>query len=520
MLKCKQSNIINIDDLNINRFDLKINDKINPNESCSKNRDKHNLKESSSISVGALKFEELSSKNAEKLKLLSQKCPYLLACYSAGQLLMWKDFYNASFATISGCVVIKLTINKQEQFLFPFAYEENADINEALTKVEKYASKNYIPYSFFAVPRSEISSVVARYTNVSFSVNRNASDYIYLSTDMQNFIGKKYSGQRNHINKFKKLYPDAVFRELNDQDNDKKKLQKFWGKYENDFNKTMPLAKLELEYSKEVFSSLKSGTDYMACIELDDEIISVCYGEKCGDVLIIHIEKSLNDFDGVYQFMVNNFAKNYGDDCKYINREDDAGNRGLRISKIQYKPLKIEEKISAQINSELTMLKELPKISTDNLTIEIIEEKETELYNKLCLDDNHNKYWGYDYHEHMEGQPPYDYFYKGAKTDFENRVSLTMAIRYNGNFIGEAVICEFDFRGNANLGIRILPEYTGKGFGNEAFSALVSYAIYELGLSGVTAYCYKQNTPSFNMLSSCMVLVKEDDKYYYFKQTT
>ncbi|MDD4699445.1 MAG: GNAT family N-acetyltransferase, partial [Oscillospiraceae bacterium] len=88
-----------------------------------------------------------------------------------------------------------------------------------------------------------------------------------------------------------------------------------------------------------------------------------------------------------------------------------------------------------------------------------------------------------------------------------------------GNFIGEAVICEFDFRGSANLGIRLLPAYTGKGFGKEAFSALADYAIYVLGLSTVTAYCFKQNISSFHMLSSCMTLVKEDEKYYYFKKT-
>lgn len=518
MLKCKESKLINVEKLNINTFNSKYSEKTKLNESCLKVIDKLKINESGLNSNNTLKFETLNSKNIDEYKLLSQKCPYLSACYSAGQLLMWKDFYNASFATISGCVIVKLTINKKDQFLFPYAYEENANIDEALTAIERYVAKNYIQYSFFAVPRSELPVIAARYTNVSFSVNRNASDYIYLTADLQNFVGKKYSGQRNHINKFKKLYPDAIFRALNNNQIDNKKLENFWEKYENDFNKTTNIAKIELENSKKVFSSIKSGTEYMACIELNGEIISVCYGEKCGDMLVIHIEKSLSGFDGVYQFMVSNFANAFGNDCKYINREDDAGSKGLRISKSQYQPSKIEEKISAQINTELTNLKELPEIKTDNLMIDMIREQDTEAYNKLCLNVLHNKYWGYDYHEHLKGEPPFDYFYKGAKTDFENKISLTLAIRYDSKFIGEAVICEFDCRGSANLGLRILPEYTGKGFGKEAFSAVADYAIYELGLSVVTAYCYKQNTASFHMLSSCMSLVKEDEKYYYFKK--
>ncbi|MDD4699444.1 MAG: phosphatidylglycerol lysyltransferase domain-containing protein, partial [Oscillospiraceae bacterium] len=259
MIKCKESHSIN-DELEIKKFSSKINNKIKSSESCLKCLEKpksnesivdnFKSKESSEISINALCFEELNSKNVEEYKILSQKCPYLSACYSAGQLLMWKDFYNASIGLISGCVIVKVTINKKEQFLYPYAYEENADINAALTSIEKYAAKNYIPLMFFAVPRSELSFITARYTNASFSVNRNASDYIYLSSDLQNFVGKKYSGQRNHINKFKKLYPNAVFREVNDQDFENKKLEKFWEKFENGFNKSQLVAKIELNNSK------------------------------------------------------------------------------------------------------------------------------------------------------------------------------------------------------------------------------------------------------------------------------
>lgn len=39
-------------------------------------------------------------------------------------------------------------------------------------------------------------------------------DYIYAAEDLRDFAGRRYSGQRNHINKFRKLYPDAVFRPL------------------------------------------------------------------------------------------------------------------------------------------------------------------------------------------------------------------------------------------------------------------------------------------------------------------
>ncbi len=140
-----------------------------------------------------LNFTEISPENIGEYRKLSQSCPYLLACYSAGVLLMWKHYYNAAYTLYSGCVIIKVTINNKVQFLFPFACTEDGDIDTALSAIEKYTSKNSIPLSFYAVPRDELPRLALRYTNLSFSVNRNESDYIYAAEDMKSFAGRKYA---------------------------------------------------------------------------------------------------------------------------------------------------------------------------------------------------------------------------------------------------------------------------------------------------------------------------------------
>ena len=54
------------------------------------------------------------------------------------------------------------------------------------------------------------------------------------------------------------------------------------------------------------------------------------------------------------------------------------------------------------------------------------------MYNRLCLDDERNKYWGYDYRDD-EPSPDYDYFLSVAESDFKTRTAANFAVRLKGN---------------------------------------------------------------------------------------
>jgi len=82
--------------------------------------------------------------------------------------------------------------------------------------------------------------------------------------------------------------------------------------------------------------------------------------------------------------------------------------------------------------------------------------------------------------------------------------------------IGETVLYQFDYKGGAELGCRILPEYAGHGYGTEAFRRTAEWSLYELGLFQLTAKCFHENTASQRMLASCMRPNGEDETYSYF----
>ena len=332
-----------------------------------------------------------------------------------------------------------------------------------------------------------------------------------------NFAGRRYSGQRNHINNFTKTYPDAVFRPLTAEDGEK--LEAFWEEFTEKFPKSWNKSACEeLHMARRFFSRYTEGWFSAGCMELNSRIIGIALGERCGETMIVHIEKALHEYEGIYPTMVREFARCFGADAVWFNREDDAGSRGLRTSKLQYLPAAMGKKFRVDLENESHHLESIPTVATERLTLRAFREEDKPAYNAICLDDELNRLWGYDFREDLGDQPlTEDYFLSVTQHDFARRLAVNFAICLGDKCIGEAVLYHFDHRGGAELGCRIAREYAGNGYGTEAFLAAKNWGLYKLGLDRVVAKCFKENEASFRMLSSCMRKVREDDTFFHFE---
>ncbi len=462
-----------------------------------------------------LSLRTLTARDAAKLARYYKNCDYQLCEYSVGVKMMWRDTLNYSIGEAAGCLIV--TSGTQENLHFDFPVPgENGDVEAALEEIEAYCAAKGIALNFAVVPEREFFTLSLRYPRYQLINRRAWCDYLYHSEDMQDFPGRRYSGQRNHINRFHRLYPAAQFRPLGAQD--KALVDRFFADYEDVFGKTSKSAKRELTLSQKMFSYLGKPWFCMGGLEVDGRLISVCLGEVCGETMIVHIEKALYGYEGVYPTTVSEFAKHFGGGVRFFNREDDAGDKGLRTSKLQYLPARLACKLSVRTQNELQTLAELPVLTTERLTLSAFEEKDKAVYNAICLDDERNKWWGYDYRKDYDGSPIEDYFLKVAHEDFAARAAANFAIRLNGECIGEAVLYRFDAKGTAELGCRIAPAFGKNGYGAEAFAAVADWALYKLQLRAVVAKCYKENLASFRMLSSCMRRAGEDETFFYFRK--
>lgn len=463
-----------------------------------------------------MNFEPVTPQNAEKLRPYYINCDYRLCEYSVGVKLMWGSVLRPAFCEAAGCLIVRNEIDGRWQFDFPVAGPEG-DVEAALTLIERYCTEQGVRPVISVVPEQEASRLFLRYPVVRLINERPWKDYIYRRMDLAEFAGRHYSGQRNHINKFRKLFPDAEYVTLSAAD--EPLLERFWQEYGAEFTKESAIAKNELRLAKEMLRHL-SGDWFMAGGLLHEgRLVAISMGEKCGRTMQVHIEKALYSCPGAYPTMVQAFAQHCGEDVEYMNREDDARDKGLRTSKTQYLPVMLAGKPCFEVGSELDRLREIPALHTERLTLDALQEKDRAAYNALCLDEERNRLWGYDWRKDYDGRPVEEYFLAVAQEDFRLRRCVNFAVRLGEKCIGEAVLYNLDWRGGAELGCRIAPEYAGCGYGTEAFAAAADWALYGLGLARVVAKCFKENEASYKMLSFSMKRTGEDEQYFYFEKT-
>ena len=274
-----------------------------------------------------LTFTPVTQRDIARLRRYYKSCEYQLCEYSALVKLMWRGHLHPSWA-------------------------------EGAALIEDDCRERDIPLVLSVVPQDKAERLAARYPYFRFSSPRVWRDYIYAAEDLCDFAGRRYSGQRNHINKFRKLYPDAAFRPLGKSD--LPLITQFFRDYEGVFTKASDSAKNELRCAEKMLRMTGSPHFLVGGMELDGRLLSVAMAERCGDTLQIHIEKALYGYEGVYPATVQAFAQEFAvDGVRWLNREDDAGDKGLRTSKLQYLPDHLGAKLRFDVLNELVNITEI-----------------------------------------------------------------------------------------------------------------------------------------------------------------
>ena len=157
-----------------------------------------------------LTFTPITLEHHALLRKYYAGCDYRLCEYSAGTKLMWSLYLRPSFAEEAGCLIVRNRIDGEWAFDYPVPGPDG-DVDAALTAIESYCTDTETPLVISVVPEEKAPELLLRWPRLRMNNERNWKDYLYRAEDMAAFAGRKYSGQRNHINKFRKEYPDAKF---------------------------------------------------------------------------------------------------------------------------------------------------------------------------------------------------------------------------------------------------------------------------------------------------------------------
>lgn len=156
------------------------------------------------------------------------------------------------------------------------------------------------------------------------------------------------------------------------------------------------------------------------------------------------------------------------------------------------------ESFRITVKTECELMGEVPEVELGRVVLNALTEEDIPEYARLCRDEGVNEHWGYDYSADVT-DPEDAYFYEMAMSELAAGVALSMAVRHEGSFIGEAVLYAFDGRGCAEFAIRLLPEWQGIGLGAESVRAICA-AASEIGLIRLSPRVFKANIASVGML--------------------
>lgn len=288
-----------------------------------------------------LTFQSLELSLFDKIKHISAFDRSGICDRTCAGIFMWRDFFKTEVAFNGESAIFRANyFGNENSYTFPIGKPEDTDatLNDIPSLPD---AENEI--SFCALTESMLDTLKSRFTLLSDVQNPAWSDYIYNKDDLCTLVGKKYAGQRNHINKFKQLYPDFVFERISN--NNLEQAKSFFIDVENRFDLS---DKEIIEEEQKVLEVLCNYELYSLCgaiLKANGKVIGISLGEILGDTLFVHTEKALKDVPGAYQMLVNCFAREFcNDSVRFINREEDDGIEGLRTSKLSYHPCRLIEK--------------------------------------------------------------------------------------------------------------------------------------------------------------------------------
>ena len=286
------------------------------------------------IELKKIKLEDFQLIKSYFYRYPSQSCDR-----TAGAIVMWRDYFDYHYAVVGDNIVIASSDGNRTYFYYPVGPSPES----ALDAIDLYCADKGLKPVFASLSSEENERLLERYPGAVSNAEREWFDYIYDYESLTSLVGKKHAHQRNQIHKFENDNPEYAFEPITCENIPE--VKEFNRNFKFHAEKESDSAERELAMCLEVLDNYEIYSQFGALMRVGGKIIGYTIAEKSGDTLFIHIEKADTSYRGVYQMLSNLFLKSCsGMDVKYVNREEDCGDPGLRQSKMSYAPIFLFEK--------------------------------------------------------------------------------------------------------------------------------------------------------------------------------
>lgn len=258
--------------------------------------------------------------------------------FSYGGLLIWAPLFDYEYAVYEDTLFIRGRMEgdmSRKAYSLPVGAMTLAESVSVLRKM--HHGDELLRFS--AIPEYALPEFEALHP-LSITPQPDWDDYLYDIEPLATLAGRKMAKKRNHVNRFQTEHKNIELLPLTPER--MKDALAVLEKSEISIEQTQ-MAVAEHTLCRNTLSQLAEYNMPMigAILYADSAPVAFTIGDVKGDTLYIHIEKADRDVAGAYE-TVNKYFANYMwqafPQLKYVNREDDAGQPGLRHAKESYHP--------------------------------------------------------------------------------------------------------------------------------------------------------------------------------------
>ena len=294
-----------------------------------------------------LEFQPLKLEDINVLRPYFHKQPSRICDSTVGGTFLWRDYFQTAYAEADGSLFLRSVMPETGAYIY--AVPMGGDVSAALQRLKAHCEAQGHALVLSTVSAEDLPNIQALWPEARVETIPEWADYLYEATDLKEIAGKKYATQRNHISKFNRLYSNWTFEPIGPDNLEA--VRAFFDWFAEVNEKESATYKEDERKVAEVLANFDLYGFLGGAVWVEDRIVAMALGEKQGDTLYVHIEKADVSYHGAYQMIVREFSK-YActDEIGYINREDDAGDEGLRKSKLSWRPCGLLDKYLVHID--------------------------------------------------------------------------------------------------------------------------------------------------------------------------
>lgn len=286
-----------------------------------------------------IRFRRVDMDSLGVVMPLLARCGSRSCDFTAAGLLMWADYFRYEYAVVEDTLFIR---GMEENDLRKSAFSlpvGSLPPERSLDMIREYCADQGEPLTLSAVPEDLLEPLL-RIGTPKLEELEGWADYLYRAESLATLEGSRYGKKRNHVHRFMTDYPDYRFEPLGPDNIES--VREYFDRTHVAVDDNYLTATAEAQQVREVLRHYDRLPFEGGVLSVPERgVVAFTIGEVRNDTLWVHVEKMDHGVSGAGESVNKLFAEDMlrrHPELRWINREEDVGDPGLRRAKESYHP--------------------------------------------------------------------------------------------------------------------------------------------------------------------------------------